>query len=193
MLIVSAVRFHAQGGGSVVNQESSDQHGASEGWIAATPGAANQSPYHVTSSAGPSLDSPLSHSPHLSHQSEDQTPEAAPFGPQEHAYDERPSPQYRSTSLGPHVRPRVQGDVDHYSSEARSTATYPTDDGSASYASLYDRYVPSVISSQDDETFQRRFPLEDTREACLFRYFVEEIAHWVCLYFLCHFLSLYIY
>ncbi|EGR47473.1 uncharacterized protein TRIREDRAFT_64322, partial [Trichoderma reesei QM6a] len=40
-------------------------------------------------------------------------------------------------------------------------------------------HVPSVISSQENETLRRRFPLEDPREACLFRYFVEEIAHWL--------------
>ncbi|UKZ86623.1 uncharacterized protein TrAFT101_002447 [Trichoderma asperellum] len=174
LLITSAVRFHSQGGGSsVVSQESPDQHGASEGWIAASPGAANQHPYHVASNAGPSLGSPSTHSPHLSNHSEEQTPEAASFRAQEHPYDERPSPQY-----GPHIRPRGQGEADHYSSVTHPAASYPTDDASASYASLYDRYVPSVISSQEDETLQRRFPLEDTREACLFRYFIEEIAHW---------------
>lgn len=157
-----------------MSQESPDKHGASEGWITASPGAANQAPYHVASNAGPSLGSPATHSPHLSNQSEEHTPEAASFRAQEHPYDERPSPQY-----GPHIRPRGQGEADHYSSVARPTAAYPTDEASASYASLYDRYVPSVISSQEDETLQRRFPLEDTREACLFRYFIEEIAHWV--------------
>lgn len=172
------VRFHSQGGGPAVSQESPDPHRESESWTAATSGATNQPPYHVTSSGGPSVDSPSNHSPHLSQQSEDKTPDAAPFRPLD-PYDDRPPAQYRSTSLGPQVRPRGQGDVDHYSSAGHSTTTYPADDGSASYALLYDRHVPSVISSQEDETFRRRFPLEDTREACLFRYFVEEIAHWV--------------
>ncbi|KAH6605537.1 hypothetical protein Trco_004690 [Trichoderma cornu-damae] len=137
----------------------------------------SEPPYHVTSSADPSVDSPSNLSPHPSHRSEEQTPEATPFRTHD-AYGDRPSPQYRSASLGPHIQPRGQGDADHYSSTAGSSAAYSTDDGSASYASLYDRYVPSVISSQEDETFRRRFPLEDNREACLFRYFVEEIAHW---------------
>lgn len=154
----------------MVSQESPDQHGASEGWTAASPGA-SQPPYNVASGAGPSRGSPSIHSPHLSNHSGEHTPEAASFRAQEHAYDERPSPQY-----GPHIRPRGYRE-DHYSSVA--PAAYPTDEASASYASLYDRYVPSVISSQEDETLQRRFPLEDTREACLFRYFIEEIAHWV--------------
>ncbi|KAL7899862.1 hypothetical protein HDV63DRAFT_327608 [Trichoderma sp. SZMC 28014] len=167
---VKHFRFHSQGGGSsVVSQESPDQHGASEGWTAASPGA-SQPPYNVASGAGPSRGSPSIHSPHLSNHSGEHTPEAASFRAQEHAYDERPSPQY-----GPHIRPRGYRE-DHYSSVA--PAAYPTDEASASYASLYDRYVPSVISSQEDETLQRRFPLEDTREACLFRYFIEEIAHW---------------
>ncbi|KAL5093567.1 hypothetical protein Trisim1_010296 [Trichoderma cf. simile WF8] len=174
---VKHFRFHSQGGGPAVIQESPDPHRESESWTAATPGATNQSPYHAISSGGPSVDSPSNHSPHLSQQSEDKTPDAAPFRTLD-PYDDRPPTQYRSTSLGPQVRPRGQGDVDHYSSAGHSTATYPTDDGSASYALLYDRHVPSVISSQEDETFRRRFPLEDTREACLFRYFVEEIAHW---------------
>ncbi|KAL6874841.1 hypothetical protein J3F83DRAFT_759574 [Trichoderma novae-zelandiae] len=176
LLTADAVRYHSQGGAAVASQQSPDQHREPEPWTAATPAAASQSPYPVTSS-GPSGASSSNHSPHLSHQPEEQTSDVTPYRPLD-PLNERPPHQYRSTSLGPHVRPRGQEDVDHYSSTAHSTATYPTDDGSLSYASLYDRYVPSVISSQEDETSRRRFPLEDPREACLFRYFVEEIAHW---------------
>jgi hypothetical protein len=153
----------------VVSQESPDQRGASE-WTAASPGV-SQPPYHA-SNAGPSRGSPSTHSPHLSNHSGEHTPEAASFRAQEHSYDEQQPPQY-----GPHIRPQGYREADHYSSVA--PAAYPADEASATYASLYDRYVPSVISSQEDETLQRRFPLEDTREACLFRYFIEEIAHWV--------------
>lgn len=33
-----------------------------------------------------------------------------------------------------------------------------------------------------DDTGHRRFPLEDVQEACLMRYYVEEIGHWVSMY-----------
>lgn len=177
LLTADAVRYHSQGGAAVASQQSPDQQKEPPSWTAATSVACSQSPYPVTSS-GPSGDSSSNHSPHLGHQPEQQTPSLTSYRSLD-SLDERPPYQYRSTSLGPHVRPRGQEDVDHYASAAHST-TYPADTGSASYASLYDRHVPSGIASQEDETFRRRFPLEDPREACLFRYFVEEIAHWVC-------------
>ncbi|KAH0494764.1 hypothetical protein TgHK011_008353 [Trichoderma gracile] len=172
---VKHFRYHSQGGAAVASQQSPDQPRESQSWTAATPPTTSQSPYPVTSS-GPSGDSSSNHSPHLGHQPEQQTSSLTPYQPLD-SFGERPPHQYRSTSLGPQVRPRGQEDVDHYSSAGHAT-TYPTDDGSASYASLYERHVPSVISSQENETLRRRFPLEDPREACLFRYFVEEIAHW---------------
>lgn len=160
----------------MASQQGPDQSGVPQSWTATTPPATSQSPYPTTSSA-PSGNSSSNHSPHLSHQPEQQTSSLTPYQPLD-SFGERPPHQYRSTSLGPHIRPRSQEDVHHYSS-ATHTTTYPADDKSASYASLYERHVPSVISSQENETLRRRFPLEDPREACLFRYFVEEIAHWV--------------
>lgn len=41
---------------------------------------------------------------------------------------------------------------------------------------------PASDGSGDDDASCRRFPLRDVQEACLLRYFIEEMAHWVsCL------------
>lgn len=170
----------------MIGLETADKVLGTETWTSAALDAAETVPYHTPSTAGPSVHSPSNHSPHLSNQSEEHTPEAPPFQVLDHTpeappfqvldpFNGLPSPSYRSTSIDTHVQPRGQENGDPYS----SAGPFPADDGSASYASLHDRYVPSIISSQEGETLRRRFPLEDPQEACLFRYFVEEIAHWV--------------
>jgi hypothetical protein len=43
-------------------------------------------------------------------------------------------------------------------------------------------HVPSPRSYQTYSSVEAtRFPLQDPQEACLLRYFVEELSHWVCL------------
>lgn len=39
--------------------------------------------------------------------------------------------------------------------------------------------VQPPVSRQPPDNSPRRFPLQDVQEACLLRYFIEEIAHWV--------------
>lgn len=38
-----------------------------------------------------------------------------------------------------------------------------------------------TVQDPEDGTDLRRFPLQDVQEACLLRYFVDEISQWVCL------------
>lgn len=102
---------------------------------------------------------------------------------------QRPSLDAQDAARSPHGyrhRPWQGASADSPSSTTRSDlSTRNPDLSSQPYGQAHDRIDESSLSPNTHFPRLRTgesavFPLQDPQEACLLRYFVEELSHWVC-------------
>lgn len=98
-----------------------------------------------------------------------------------------PVRQAQAREQASHTRPHTTTD-DYLSNLGSSAASFATSYGeqtSRNSAFETQHHHSSSIQNRRDEEGggsirkSRQFPLKDPQEACLFRYFVEELSHWV--------------
>lgn len=190
------VRFHNQDGAHtpVSDPDTPSTQGLSEPWSTVTPTlAAGTISLHDSSSEHASpVSSSLIQSPSI------------PYGPTvrppgDHILRDRPLSSSSSRDLdrndgliapstGISLPPLYQTVSNYF-----PTTTFQSTASGFAAASppTHRRQMPSIVSAQNNSHDNRLFPLSDVQEACLLRYYVEEMSHWVSLLLVIHAASSY--
>ncbi|RDA84374.1 hypothetical protein CP532_2601 [Ophiocordyceps camponoti-leonardi (nom. inval.)] len=100
------------------------------------------------------------------------TPQPPPPPPPSSSHDQpsNPSPAVQSIAY-------ITSPPDHYE-RSKPESTSPAASPPTSYPSCQPHQSPPSENVVDNGLPSSRFPLRDVQEACLLRYFIEEMSHW---------------